>query len=326
MKIYAVIDGSHAKGLLTQLSDYPLRHSCLYNEPIQDDLRAFSPYLVELSEAEDDPFKAWLIALGKEGHPWGLYLFATVDFQKLRQHLRKYTYAQIPIEEKPVMFRYYDPRVFWWITEILEDWQLANLLGPIELVSSYFEGDYREDHFSERRTPEKMGKRHSDPLLTLDSYQFDKLNAFYQNRYEVALKDYIIAHLPEDYFEEEDRDGLVMHQEMLRHQQKIGRAITHPLDIELLNMDIEEKLAGDRSAQEARIFTLAKDINRYCLAQDIEEDRFIKGIARLFLRDEIYDFSDMKLKWKEALDKNADSGSYRAKMLLLNEFGTLRNI
>ncbi len=224
------------------------------------------------------------------------------------------------------MFRYYDPRVFWWITEILEDRQLASLLEPIELVSSYFEGDYREDHFSERRTSEKVARRGSNALLTLDYQQFNKLNLFYQSRYEVQLKDYIIAHLPEDYFEEEDRDGLVMHQDMLRHQQKIGRAITHPLDIELLNMDIDKKLAGDRAAQEAEILVLAKDINRYCLAQGIEEDRFIKGIARLFLRDQIYDFSEMKPEWKLALDKNANDGAYRAKDLLFKEFGTLRHI
>lgn len=326
MKIYAVIDGSQADGLLSHLKDYPLANSCLYNEPIQEDLRAFSPYLVELSEAEEDPFKAWLLELGKSGAPWGLYLFSKAEFQKLRQHLRKYTYAKIPTEEKPVMFRYYDPRVFWWITEILEDWQLTSLLGPIALISSYLNGEYREEHFSERRTQNRIVRNSGDSLLTLDQRQFNKLNLFYQERYEQELIAYMISHLPEDYFEEDDRDGLIMHQDMLRHQQNIGRAITHPLDIELLNMDIDRKLAGDRAAQEAVIETLAKEINRYCIAQEVLEDRFIKGVARLFLRDKIYDFNEMKPEWKSTLDKNANDGTYRAKELLLNEFGTLRHI
>ena len=166
MKIYAVIDGSHAKDLLTRLSDYPLRYSCLYNVPIQEDLRAFSPYLVELSEASEDPFKKWLKTLGEGGAPWGLYLFSKSDFQKLRQHLRKYTYAKIPTEEKPVMFRYYDPRVFWKVIDILEDSQLYKLLEPIQIVSSYYQGKYLEDHFSHRRKNGANLRAYS-PLLSL---------------------------------------------------------------------------------------------------------------------------------------------------------------
>ena len=224
------------------------------------------------------------------------------------------------------MFRYYDPRVFWWITEILEDWQLTSLLGPIALISSYLNGEYREEHFSERRTENRIVRNSGASLLTLDKQQFNKLNSFYQERYEQALTAYMISHLPEDYFEEDDRAGLILYQDMLRHQQKTGRAITHPLDIELLNMDIDRKLAGDRAAQEAVIATLAKEINRYCIAQEVMEDRFIKGVARLFLRDKIYDFKEMKSEWKLTLDKNANDGTYRAKELLLNEFGTLRHI
>ncbi len=51
--------------------------------------------------------------------------------RELRQHLRKYLMVMIPGQEKPVFWRFYDPRNVWDVLGTFDNWRLHVFLGPI---------------------------------------------------------------------------------------------------------------------------------------------------------------------------------------------------
>ncbi|HBV7152845.1 TPA: DUF4123 domain-containing protein, partial [Escherichia coli] len=78
-------------------------HCCLYAEPIQPDLVALAPYLMEVVPEVE----AWL---RDKASPWGIYLTSESSMRELQQHFRRYLWVRIPEQEKPVLMRFYDPR------------------------------------------------------------------------------------------------------------------------------------------------------------------------------------------------------------------------
>lgn len=231
MKLYAIIDAGNTPDLLEMIKKYNPPASCLYNSPLQDGMDKLAPYLIELIS---DDVKAWL---AKQTQAWGLYLVteSDTDFLKLRSHLRKYTFAMIPISEKPVFFRFYDPRVFWKITDVLDDWQLHAFLGPIEIVSTHYEGKYKQEHFDERRKQFPNQIRMKSTYLTLTEDQFNKIDGTYEEEYIQELADHMMKYVDLSIIEESNNDPNKIHQEMLQYERDIKHAeINHPADQKFL--------------------------------------------------------------------------------------------
>ncbi|MEX6397558.1 DUF4123 domain-containing protein [Providencia hangzhouensis] len=86
--------------------------SCLYSEPIQPEIVSLAPYLVEVTEE----VQRWL---STRETPWEIYVYTHATMRELRQHLRKYLMVMIPGQEKPVFWRFYDPRNVWDVLEPL---------------------------------------------------------------------------------------------------------------------------------------------------------------------------------------------------------------
>jgi hypothetical protein len=106
---YAVVDLASAKSLRTVVP----RLLSAVSEPLLDrsmplHLLQVGPWLVLLDDAPE--VDRTLAAYGPQ-IPWGYYLHAQVDLLSLRQSLRKFNLAQLPDRPKPVLFRYWDPRV-----------------------------------------------------------------------------------------------------------------------------------------------------------------------------------------------------------------------
>lgn len=227
MKLYAVVDACNAPGLLEMIETLNPPASCLYNPPLQEGMAERAPYLIELIS---DEVKAWL---AKQTKAWGLYLVteAHTDFLKLRSHLRKYTFAMIPISEKPVFFRFYDPRTIWKITNVLDDWQLHAFLGPIEIISTYYEGQYKQDHFEERRKQFPNQIRMKTMYLTLTEDQFERINGTYEEEYIQELADHMMKYVDLSIIEEFNNDPDKIHKEMLEHERDVKHAqISHFAD------------------------------------------------------------------------------------------------
>jgi len=227
MHIYALIDACNAPGLLEMLKTYDPPASPLYNEPLQEGMAERVPYIVELTS---EPVKTWLSKLTL---PWGLYLISDkVNFLEMRKHLRKYTFAIIPIEEKPVFFRFYDPRVFWDLThKILDDWQLHAFLGPIDIAASYVDGQYRQDSFDDRRSQFPNQIRMKTMYITLTDDQYDRFNKIYEERYIDELAEHMMKYVDPNIIKEAENNANKLHREMLEHARDTqGESISHPAD------------------------------------------------------------------------------------------------
>lgn len=104
---FAVLDGASVLGLLNQLDKYKPEFICLYRGELKPDLAEAAPYLVRLQPEND--FTDWLLTKGWGRH-WGIFAIADADLQGMRQHFRRLL-TVYDEKGKPLLFRFYDPRV-----------------------------------------------------------------------------------------------------------------------------------------------------------------------------------------------------------------------
>lgn len=312
MKIFTVVCHGNAKGLLDVTAETGARCSCLYNEPVDPGVYQAAPFLVEVNEE----IKPWFASLTDS---WGLYLITgkDVSFHEMRQHLRKFTYVKIPTEEVPVLFRFYDPRFFWRLTEVIEDIDLQRFLGPIELVASNYL-KFKQAHFDDRKVLNV--RRFSDGYLSFSERQFEKLNGFYREDYIDKLSAYIIDEVDWESIAleiNEKYEAEYAHYKMLKHQKDIGREITHPLDIELLSKKsfFEEQYRGIVD-KEGLTRDLASDIFYFLKELGINDERSIKTFSLIVLKLKIIRFDDIPSSILDFFKKSQKPKSEIVKSLL----------
>lgn len=290
MNIFAVVCHGNAKGLLDATKEFGAKCSCLYNYPVDPNIFRNAPFLVEINEG----IKPWLAEL-KE--PWGIYLITEkeVSFNEMRKHLRRFTYVQTPIQESPILFRYYDPRVFWRFVDVIDDDQLYLFLGKIVLVASNYL-EFKEAHFDDRR---KKGRYRGfqNGYLTLSQSQIDRLDGFYAADYVEALKQYIFNEVDWEKHEnriEEEIGSDYTHLKMLKHQKDIGRTVSHPLDLELLSREdyfMEKMRVNDD--RDNLIFILVKSVFIFLSQNKIKDDRSIKAFLLLIVKSGFLYFEEI---------------------------------
>jgi len=128
-KVYCVLDGASVPDLLDQLYGDPRpEFECLYRGELEPDMAEVAPYLIALHRGSK--FADWVITYGWGNH-WGLFAVAQTDLPELRFHLRKLNIVYGP-EGKPMMFRYYDPRVLRVFLPTCNADQVKNVFGPVE--------------------------------------------------------------------------------------------------------------------------------------------------------------------------------------------------
>ncbi|MGF1868055.1 DUF4123 domain-containing protein [Enterovibrio norvegicus] len=177
---FAVIDGANEEGLLDMLANVDPPHSCLYLEPVQPDLIAIAPYLVQLT----DDVRQWLSTRESK---WGIYVSSTSNLQAVRKHLRKFLQVLLPNEDKPAFFRFYDPRNIWDLAEVLSDWELHTFLGPIDEVATVTEGLERRESFQDRRAQYPRDASSKAKLMRFDETHMRQFDVIYQSRYLAKL-------------------------------------------------------------------------------------------------------------------------------------------
>ena len=128
-KVYCVLDGASCPNLLDRLyADPRPEFECLYRGDLAPDMAEVAPYLVALDRGSK--FAEWVITYGWGNH-WGLFAVANCDLRDLRFHLRKLNIMYGP-EGKPMMFRYYYPRVLRAFLPTCGPEQVRQLFGPVE--------------------------------------------------------------------------------------------------------------------------------------------------------------------------------------------------
>ena len=104
---YAVLDGASVPDLPVKLYELQAVNVCLYRGELPDDLVYVAPYLVHL--ARGTLFTDWLLTECWGKH-WGIFAQSPLSLTGMRKHFR----LLLTVDDengKPLLFRYYDPRV-----------------------------------------------------------------------------------------------------------------------------------------------------------------------------------------------------------------------
>jgi hypothetical protein len=124
---YAILDGASVSGLLDQLYKHEPEFECLYRGDIGPDLAEVAPYLIKLEPKS--VFTDWVLNEGWGSH-WGVFAIARTDLPTLRRHFRRFLTVHTE-QGKPVLFRYYDPRVLRVYLPTCNSEELGVVFGPI---------------------------------------------------------------------------------------------------------------------------------------------------------------------------------------------------
>lgn len=125
--VFAVIDGAGMPDLLEVLYRFKPQFHCLYRGELQPDIAEVAPYLVQLEEGSE--FTTWLLLKGMD-KPFGIFLSSSVDLVNVRRHLRRLLTVHTE-EGKPMLFRFYDPRVLPNFLSTCTQQELTNLFGSV---------------------------------------------------------------------------------------------------------------------------------------------------------------------------------------------------
>lgn len=212
-KLYAIVDVTNLPEALSYFENLKIKHSPLYPE----NLKKISPYIVELKK-EDYDFKELLL---NNSSPWGFLFTSKENFIGLRNHFRKYNYLKISSQEKPVFFRYFDPRILWELLEILDEEQTNGFLKSISSITTIFIN----------KTKEFTVTSNNDSKLILTEKQYDfitqkideqRINSLFINIWEKV----------QTSFEEENSSDHEKHRKMLLESKN---DITNPLDLAMIH-------------------------------------------------------------------------------------------
>jgi hypothetical protein len=126
--IWTILDGASVPALRQHLADLEPEHVCLYAGDLQPDMEEVAPYLVKLER--EAPFMEWVLDQGWGNH-WGIFAETGEDLIALRKHFRKFLTVHDE-NGKPMIFRYYDPRVLRVYLPTCNDDELKMLFGPVQ--------------------------------------------------------------------------------------------------------------------------------------------------------------------------------------------------
>lgn len=109
-RLYGVLDCARAPHMFEHVARLePESADCLFAGRLDPEVKQASPFLVELHP--NDPLsRAWR---GQGwGASWGILISSPLNLPALRRRLRHFTMAKLPDGSGPVLFRFWDPRVF----------------------------------------------------------------------------------------------------------------------------------------------------------------------------------------------------------------------
>jgi hypothetical protein len=130
--LYAVLDAARSPRVLELLNESADDHQSLFDGLAGAGLWRVAPYLVKLTPTSS-PLLSRLLAEGW-GHSFGIHLFSAAPFRDVRRHLRRHLRVEDP-DNKPMYFRFYDPRVLRRFLPMASPRQVQELFADV--VSHY---------------------------------------------------------------------------------------------------------------------------------------------------------------------------------------------
>jgi len=126
-RVFAVLDGANIGDLLDKLQQLEPEYYCLYRGDLKPDVAEVAPYLVRLRP--ETPFTEWIIEKGW-GKNWGIFVHSSATLQAMRKHFRGFL-TVYDSNGKPMLFRYYDPRVLRLYLPTCNAEELQTVFGPV---------------------------------------------------------------------------------------------------------------------------------------------------------------------------------------------------
>lgn len=139
---YAVLDGASVPDLPLKLYDMGAPNVCLYRGELSPDLQYVAPYLVQLLPEKD--FTNWLLTECWGKH-WGIFAQSSMTMIGMRKHFRSLL-TVYDETGKPLLFRYYDPRVFLTYVPTCNSDELETFFGRVNY------------YFAESENAEKLNR------------------------------------------------------------------------------------------------------------------------------------------------------------------------
>lgn len=128
MPSYLILDAAQncIPAISSLIPDFNQEKHCLYSlNQYNVYLADVAPYLFRMTAALEDYYMehGW-------GKSWGIVVLAELDYDQLRFHLRKFLKVKEEVNDKQLLFRFYDPRVLNMLLPIFEPAQLKEFFGP----------------------------------------------------------------------------------------------------------------------------------------------------------------------------------------------------
>src|SRR5215467_2929919 len=124
--VFAALDGASVPELLSKLYGLLPEFECILRVDLEPDMAEVAPYLVQLYPNSE--FTKWVVTHGWGQH-WGIFVVSGADFRALRNHFRSLL-TVYDVTGKPMLFRYYDPRVMRSYLPTCDAAELATVFGP----------------------------------------------------------------------------------------------------------------------------------------------------------------------------------------------------
>lgn len=128
MRAYVLLDAARDERIYPAVMRADAEWTCLYRGDAAVTMAEVAPYLVQLDRAS--AFTAWVLEHGW-GNSWGVFLNAPVTLEVLRNHFRRFVFAQLP-DGRNVYFRFYDPRVLRVYLPTCTEEESAKIFGPVD--------------------------------------------------------------------------------------------------------------------------------------------------------------------------------------------------
>ncbi len=125
---YAILDGASVPDLPNKLYEMAPVNICLYQGELPPDLVYVAPYLVHLSPGT--PFTDWLLTECWGKH-WGIFAQSPMSLTGMRKHFRLLL-TVYDDQGKPMLFRYYDPRVLSSFLKTCNQDELEIIFGKVK--------------------------------------------------------------------------------------------------------------------------------------------------------------------------------------------------
>lgn len=126
-RIYAVLDGAAIPDLRIKLHEMRPEHMCLYRGELKPDIQEVAPYLVRIVAGTE--FSNWVLNEGW-GKNWGIFAQSRYSLADVRKQLRAFL-TVYDESGKPMLFRFYDPRVLRAFLPTCNNKELENFFGKV---------------------------------------------------------------------------------------------------------------------------------------------------------------------------------------------------